>query len=341
MFNIYDYNWLITISISFIAGYSIILLDRWMNNNELDKISSQRENKQTVQKLNKPDKTINIRSFAWKYSHEIKIGITLSGHSRAAERTCFFWNELSIYFDAGLQSYKKGLLVLLTHGHADHSASLSLMDIEFRSTPIQIMVPEEVKEQATSYIDSLYRLNDATTNLSKYNMNLTPVNHGDKFIVELKSRPYEIQIFKCNHNVPTVGYGISEVKNKLKQEYRDLPGTSIRDLKKDGVNIYREIITPIMIYLGDTKADVLDNKEIFKYPVIMIECTFFDDETEDEALYKSHVHWNHLIPYVKEHPETTFVLYHFSARYREHQITEFFENIEKKEKINNIYVWLG
>ena len=326
------YNCAIAFASVATIGYAIVWLDRYMRDDEDEEIEE-----------NVPrSEPMSIRSYAWKYQQKIKNGITLRGHSRSAERTCFFWNELSIYFDAGIQGNKPGKFVLLTHGHGDHSASLPLMDVEFDGQPINVLVPTEVEEQANTFTNAFYRLNDATSDLkNSRKIKITPVSPGQKFRFEIKKRQYEIEVFKCHHSVPTVGYGISEIKLKLREQYKKLPGREIGRLRKEGVIINEEVISPIMIYLGDTKASVLKNEKIFNYPVIMIECTFFGEGEANDAIAKSHVHWDHLMPYVKSHPDIKFVLYHFSTKYKERVIDEFFKDVQKNENIKNILAWLG
>ena len=49
-------------------------------------------------------------------------------------------------------------------------------------------------------------------------------------------------------------------------------------IKKKGTFITEPIDSPILIYLTDTTKEILENKEIYEYQVIMIECTFIHDE---------------------------------------------------------------
>lgn len=67
----------------------------------------------------------------------------------------------------------------------------------------------------------------------------------------------------------------------------------------------------------------------------MIECTFIDIEELDRAIGTKHIHWNHLEEYVINHPDITFILYHFSSRYKAQYIDEFF----LKLNIPNVVIW--
>ena len=48
-------------------------------------------------------------------------------------------------------------------------------------------------------------------------------------------------------------------RNKLKEEYHGLAGDKIRDLRLSGVEVTREVRTPLVAYTGDTSPGGLDN----------------------------------------------------------------------------------
>ena len=52
------------------------------------------------------------------------------------------------------------------------------------------------------------------------------------------------------------------------------------------------------------------------------------------------VHWEELLPYVKANPDTLFVLIHFSLRYKDTEILEFFQKQVMEHGIRNIKPWL-
>ena len=106
----------------------------------------------------------------------------------------------------------------------------------------------------------------------------------------------------------------------------------------------------LFVYVGDSSIAVLETSpEILAYPVVIIECTFlFDsDKTEERLAKDGHIKWSQLRPYVLEHASVTFVLIHFSCRYKEREIVEFFkredERIQKETKgrldLSNCVIW--
>ena len=67
----------------------------------------------------------------------------------------------------------------------------------------------------------------------------------------------------------------------------------------------------------------------------MIECTFINDDDEERANITKHMHWNHLKMFIINNPQITFILYHFSGKYKREYIDDFFNIL----KIQNIIVW--
>jgi ribonuclease Z len=127
-----------------------------------------------------------------------------------------------------------------------------------------------------------------------------------------------------------------DVEQMTEKKIQQLKTEKIIELKKQGININEDFEHPLMCYLGDTNEYILKNPILDKFKLIMIECTFLDDDHIKEAKDNRHMHWIHLKTYVILHPDTTFILYHFSFRYTKVYIKSFFE----KENINNIYPWV-
>ena len=122
----------------------------------------------------------------------------------------------------------------------------------------------------------------------------------------------------------------------MKKEYIGLSGKQIVELKTNGIEITEQIIEKKFAYVCDTSIKVFDmNPSIIEYPVIFIECTFLMPGEIDLAKEKKHVHWSQLKPIVVANSQTHFVLFHFSQRYKDDEIAEFFE----KENIKNIFWW--
>ena len=114
---------------------------------------------------------------------------------------------------------------------------------------------------------------------------------------------------------PLCGYGVSEVRKKLKEEYTKLSGREIGELRKKGVEVNYECNAKFLCYLGDT------SKEIF----------------EGQADKTFHSHWRNLEPIVDKYKENNFILIHFSQRYENSWLTELF----KEKNKTNVYPWIN
>lgn len=152
-----------------------------------------------------------------------------------------------------------------------------------------------------------------------------------------KKSQYRVDIFKCYHSVPCIGYGFSECRKKLKTQYKDYKGSELGKLRKQGVEISQDVLIKLFVYLGDTSIDVFDQSMILSYPYVIVECTFlFDgDGIEDRCKRDGHIVWKQLQPIIIENPHTIFILIHFSLRYSQQQIIDFFEK-EKRQKMINL-----
>lgn len=99
-----------------------------------------------------------------------------------------------------------------------------------------------------------------------------------------------------------------------------------------------ETLYPQMVYLADTSVSIMDNEEIYQYPVIVVECTFYDKADLEEAALKKHVHYHQLLKYIREHKSNKFILIHSSCKYTDEMIMSLVSSEEDVPE--NIYIWL-
>ena len=285
---------------------------------------------------------------------------TIKGWSLASLRSNFYISELEIMLDAGLSGNLSPDFIFVTHQHGDHCANLPfhLINNGQKEGQIQVYAPSQSAKNMCNYIESLFQLNGEGTQphrdpysqkggyggtemplnqaieppCAHYQMN--PVDPGT-FELIIKKRKFVIEVIQCFHTVPCVGYGLNEKRRKLKKEYMGLPGSQIKELQKQGQEIYYEESIPFFCYLGDTDKRILSNQSLEKYQTLMIECTFFLDSDIDQAEKRNHMHFSHLQPYIESHPQITFILYHFSQRYKKQQIVDFFY----QQNLPNVIAW--
>jgi ribonuclease Z len=97
-----------------------------------------------------------------------------------------------------------------------------------------------------------------------------------------------------------------------------------------------------MCYLLDTGHDVFENHpEVFKYRHIIVECTYIFPEQKEAACCNKHMLWQDLLAIVLAHPYVTFILVHWSLRYKDEEITKFFEEQATVHGFKNVICWLN
>ncbi len=281
----------------------------------------------------------------WK--HELKLpqtGLRLKGHSRSTEMTCFYLPELNWYFDAGVHSYYGCDGIALTHQHGDHFQAINgilksqLTEHSKNSIPIPIYCPTHMVKMLNNYIVSYFQLNANNPHLKIHKItDLKGVEVGDRLPLKLKNRQYIMDIIRCYHSVPTIGFGLSEVRDKLNDNLKTCSQDEIIKLKQLGQVITHQIEVPLVCYLGDTTHNVFTNPKIFDYPSIIVECSFLYDSDLNEAIKRKHMHWSNLQQIIIQHPQNLFILIHFSLRYTDPEIIQFFTNL--KSCPDNMVIW--
>jgi ribonuclease Z len=160
--------------------------------------------------------------------------------------------------------------------------------------------------------------------------------HGVRGDDEIEFGRYAVRVVECIHKIACVGYAFAEKKRRLKPEYQGQPGATLAQLRKQGTAIDEEIHQPLFAFVGDTHARVFETTPwLFDYPTIITECTFLDDGERERAERVGHTLWSQLRPTIEAHPDHTFVLIHFSLRYSDREVLEFFE----REGLANVVVW--
>lgn len=136
------------------------------------------------------------------------------------------------------------------------------------------------------------------------------------------------------------GYGISERKKKLKPEFLGAnpkeTGIKVREAKAAGMEVNTLSWTRNFAFLCDSTIEVLQDptqtESLLEYSNIMIECTFLEGEMAEEAKKRKHIVWTDVLPFVISKREsrtegvdpTTWILFHFSLRYKDSDVRRFF-----------------
>lgn len=272
---------------------------------------------------------------------------SLRGHSQAGERTGFQVRELRLFLDAGMNTYQAMGPVLVTHSHADHSFNVPCICMGqggLLGARPDVYIPAAASEPLQLMCRAAQALNDSAALSDKPEVNCCPVRPGDKFrLLPAKKKAknsteptkgcctmeVEVEVVSCVHRVPTVGYIVSSVKKKLKDEYVGLPGKELGRLRKSGLTITQEVVTPRFCFLGDTTVDVFKiSPQVLDVPIVIVECTLLFEADEPRAAHSQHMCWSQLRPIVSAHPHTTFCLIHFSRKYKDADVAAVFDSEE-------------
>lgn len=256
---------------------------------------------------------------------------SVSGTSIAGIRTAFLLPELKIQLDAGYQSFTKVSDIFITHSHADHIASLPLIILENISNKIvtNVYCPKESKTFIEKMLVSFIMCNYNNNQIPKKYFKIIPLDNKYSIELKLNNQNIKIKLFESCHTVPTLSYGFIDVKKKLKNEYKDLKGEEIVNLKKKGIIVTENVDYKKLVFCGDTSIDIFKDLSIFEFENIIIECTFFDDEDLKIAVDRKHMHWSLLKEVIIKYPKINFYLIHISAKYHNlNKINEYIEGIE-------------
>ncbi len=265
---------------------------------------------------------------------------SLLGCSRAADKTAFVVPEMGWCVDAGdvVKNFRPRE-IFLTHTHSDHVHVLHRM--KSRTTIPDIFAPAETVELLERYLLVTHELSIGRRiedeSVLDPAFKLVGVRPGDEHVISRGKRRFLVRVLATDHSVPSVGYAFYELKQKLIEELRGLPGAEIGRRKAAGEAVTREVREPMFAFLGDTTCEVFArHPEVLEMPVVVTECSFFGAEHLANAERTKHTHWDELRPIVADHPGTTFVLGHFSWRYDAGQVLSEFE----AAGLENVVAWI-
>ncbi|KAL3937437.1 MAG: hypothetical protein SGARI_002127 [Bacillariaceae sp.] len=289
--------------------------------------------------------------------------MTLMGRSRAGDATAFCIPELKWMLDCGamLQGWTPKL-IFISHTHSDHVHFLSHYFVKRDAnsssqkapSPPTVYLPQESLEYVKAHLQAYQNMVEcgvgvtdgsdkdetyeptatvsAKTTAIDWSDYLIPVTPDeDIFISQGGGNKFRIRTLKMHHRIPCLGYSIHRIHSKLKEEFVGLPGKEIGQLKKNGVEITTETEEPFLCFMGDTTAKVFeDYPEIAsEHSTIVVECSFLDIHSKQKALDTMHTHWDDLQQVIASHPDTMFLLTHFSLKYSTLKIRQLFRDLQK------------
>src|SRR3984957_11415940 len=266
-------------------------------------------------------------------------GLTIEGYSRAAVQSYWRIPELKLGFDLGAQpwDFMGTPTWLLTHTHLDHIAALPVYVARRRMMkmePPDLYVPAYAVEDVRRLLLILQRLDRG-----RMVCNLHGVTAGEE--IEL-SRDHVITPFATTHTIPSVGYMVWERRFKLKEEYHGLPGDKIRDLRLSGVQVTKEVRTPLLAYTGDTNPAGLDNyPPVFEAKVLITEMSFIRANHRREKIHKfGHMHLDDFIERADRFKNELIICGHSIPPYHPNEIRRLVESKLPPQLRERIRLWL-
>ena len=259
---------------------------------------------------------------------------SVNGFSISGLATYFQFPELDFIVDMGECPLSATSLnhVFLTHAHGDHARCLmrhhslrKMMGVERDSV---YYLPQKILAGAKEWIRAEAMFEGVPEN--KFRLpELCAVEPGEmitlKYRKDLVLKPFDVK-----HSVPAMGATLYLHKRKLKEEYLCKAPNEIIDLRKNNVEITREVYEPLLSFTGDCLGESLvQNPEIFKSRILVMECTFLDDEDEPMSRKKGHTHLKNIVEALEQFNTDIacekIILTHFSMKYSERHIREMLD----------------
>lgn len=265
--------------------------------------------------------------------------LTIEGYSRAAVQTYWRIPEYKLGFDLGAQpwDFMGTSNWFVSHTHLDHIAALPVYVARRRMmkmSPPTIYLPAHA-------VDTVHQLLRAVNRLDRGRLpcELVGVESGDE--IEL-SRELVVTVGATQHTVPSVGYIIWERRKKLKDEYAELSGPEIRDLRLSGVEVSAEKRIPRVAYLGDSAPPGLDdNPAMYEAEILITEMTFVAPNHRKDKIHKhGHMHLDDYVARKDRFQNGLIIAAHFSTRYHKRQICQLVKRELPDMLDDRLHLWL-
>ena len=242
--------------------------------------------------------------------------------SKAMYSTWIYYAPDRILFDCGegistmltnkIFAVKK---IFLTHSHADHISGLwgflntRSSAMGEREKPLDIYYHKD-SQMIRKYLDFIMD----TGSKMKYELNIHEIDVGEQIELVSGKNARFIVPFPTDHmnNECTLGFQVKEKRKRLKQAYRNLDQTRIKEIIKESgkESISEEYIHNLLTLSGD--GNVIADRYFENTSTLLHECTFLDSE---DIRGEKHTEINKLLEKVIRFKPKRLIVYHISSRY--------------------------
>jgi len=237
---------------------------------------------------------------------------TVAGYSVAGEETVIIVPELDCVFDIG-KCPREALTVnhvLLSHGHLDHAAGVPYY---FAQRDFQGIATGKALVPA-GLVGALEQLMIAWGRVEGHvpPYEFVGMEPGDQYEIR---RGLIAKAFASRHLPGSLGFSLIDIRRKLKSEFLGLTGPQIVELKQRGVEITNRVEFPLVAYLGDTgKDNYCQLPHVANARVLLVECTFFEEDHLRRARAGKHIHVTDLPAVLEGMNNEHIVLIHVTRR---------------------------
>lgn len=237
------------------------------------------------------------------------------GGSRAGEGTVIILPQMRLALDVGfpLRALVPMENVVVSHGHMDHQGALLPWAAQRQ---LQNLGPGKVfaPQPLAGALLELLKLGALMEGGQPYPVVVCPVAPGEEVRLRADIR---LRFFPTSHWTPTLGTLLLWQKQQLRPEFVHLPQQAIRKLREEGVAVTQTREIPLLAYLADTGAELLE-KELWlrQVEVLIVECTFLHAKDRERARKFGHVHLEDLQAFLQGSQNHHVVITHLSRRHR-------------------------
>lgn len=257
---------------------------------------------------------------------ELEVGaITLQGVTRGGAETSIYVPEVGIMFDVGMCPWgadQRSDLVLISHGHADHIAGLHYLctqrNLRKLAAP-ETHMPEEITDQMTQ-IMGLW------SKVEHYDIPINFHGHAPGSSFSLGS-DLRARCLRTTHRIPSLGWLVERISQRLRPEFSGRPGQELANLRKQGVVLTQEHITPLLCVTGDTQIEFFDQNEVVRQAKVLVhEVTSWDDRRGVETTrHYGHTHLEEILERADAFKGDALVLVHRSNRHSRAEAEDILE----------------